>query len=874
MATTELERLQVVIEGNHKLLQQSLEVVTKQLGAFEKSVNEKLGGLTRKTKDYERKTSQSFSDIGRAIQAAGAAYLSYVAAIRPLTRLTVTAAQTSDGLNELNRTSADSVSAFNTWNTTLSNGAKKAELFGTSLNSTYKTFGQFVKLTGNTEAAKAVSDSFILLQASTGRSADDLTERLRSAYTGSIEAIENVLLGLTRSYYDAAAAAEYGAKSFDSLTDAQQKAIVTAAIVTQTYEKTGGKLTAAQAQVLQFNTAMEEMKLQSGFAMQGLLLAVLPALQIISRAFLAVIPYIKAFVDVLVGFFGISTKQRGIKLLDGSVQDSLRKTIDLARNSKKASDHFGSAATNAKQLKNSLSGLDKLNILPQQNQSMAVGGNVSSSDALSGIGGTDTKWIEDIGKQTEQLSGYFDKIQKKVDEIKAKYSGLLKVMAGITIAVATVVGVASVVTAIVTVVGAVQGAFAAISTVTSATAQWITGLRMVGIIVNFLIRAGGIMAAAWEAIVGVVVGIAAVLAIPVEVVVAIIAVIIAAIVLLVVYWDEVVAGLAAAWDFIVGVVKAAWGVIVKFTASVVKVIIGFFQPVINFFKEWGRTIFVVLTLPFQLLASFIYQNWNAIVSFMKGLWRSIANVASVVWNSIIATVTKVMNAITQILVTFKNFTVGVWTSFQNTASIAFANIKTFITPFVNKVVQFFQPMVTFLNGLWNKAVTSFTSFKTTVMNDIPRFIAKVKSVFGPLIKFLGTLFTGVGSGLKMSVNVIIEGLNHAIKGINKSLAYVNKLPGVDAKTIPTIPKLAKGGIVDSAQLFIAGEAGKEAIMPLENNTGWINQLAAKINTMNGGGSSGFNGTIVVNMGGYEVGRITAQQINAMSRQSGQPVLNI
>ena len=47
---------------------------------------------------------------------------------------------------------------------------------------------------------------------------------------------------------------------------------------------------------------------------------------------------------------------------------------------------------------------------------------------------------------------------------------------------------------------------------------------------------------------------------------------------------------------------------------------------------------------------------------------------------------------------------------------------------------------------------------------------------------------------------------------------------------PSIPSVsvqwyAKGGIVDGATLIGAGEAGKEAIVPLERNTGWINMVA-------------------------------------------------
>ena len=44
-----------------------------------------------------------------------------------------------------------------------------------------------------------------------------------------------------------------------------------------------------------------------------------------------------------------------------------------------------------------------------------------------------------------------------------------------------------------------------------------------------------------------------------------------------------------------------------------------------------------------------------------------------------------------------------------------------------------------------------------------------------------------------------------------------------------VPMLAKGGVVNGATLAMIGENGKEAVMPLERNTGWINELAQKLN---------------------------------------------
>ena len=97
---------------------------------------------------------------------------------------------------------------------------------------------------------------------------------------------------------------------------------------------------------------------------------------------------------------------------------------------------------------------------------------------------------------------------------------------------------------------------------------------------------------------------------------------------------------------------------------------------------------------------------------------------------------------------------------------------------------------------------------------------------------------------------------------------------------PTIPYLAKGGIVDSATLAMIGEAGKEAVIPLENNTQGLDLLASKLQTrMSTSGASGtfsgfnnssnntpkevYNGDVVIKLDGNTVFR---QSIISILRQ--------
>lgn len=60
------------------------------------------------------------------------------------------------------------------------------------------------------------------------------------------------------------------------------------------------------------------------------------------------------------------------------------------------------------------------------------------------------------------------------------------------------------------------------------------------------------------------------------------------------------------------------------------------------------------------------------------------------------------------------------------------------------------------------------------------------------------------------------------------------ITALQVKTIKAqkyVPLLAKGGIANGATMAMIGEAGKEAVLPLERNTGWMDELAKKLNAI-------------------------------------------
>lgn len=89
-----------------------------------------------------------------------------------------------------------------------------------------------------------------------------------------------------------------------------------------------------------------------------------------------------------------------------------------------------------------------------------------------------------------------------------------------------------------------------------------------------------------------------------------------------------------------------------------------------------------------------------------------------------------------------------------------------------------------------------------------------------------------------------------------------------------IPKIeidwyARGGVFDKPTVLSGlGEAGAEAIVPLENNLEWLDKLAGMLNDRLGGN----NQPIVLNVDGKRFGEIAYSTINDITRQRGKTPL--
>ena len=145
----------------------------------------------------------------------------------------------------------------------------------------------------------------------------------------------------------------------------------------------------------------------------------------------------------------------------------------------------------------------------------------------------------------------------------------------------------------------------------------------------------------------------------------------------------------------------------------------------------------------------------------------------------------------------------------------------------------------------------------------------IKDIFGGIFDSL----VGIA---KWPLNMIIDLVNTAISGINSMIKVINKVPGVNISAVPKIPKLAKGGIIDSPTIAMVGEAGKEAVMPLENNTGWITDLAEKVATRmpQGSGDNSISGDVIFQIDSSVIGKVALKQLRKMQRQGNITIIPV
>lgn len=310
-------------------------------------------------------------------------------------------------------------------------------------------------------------------------------------------------------------------------------------------------------------------------------------------------------------------------------------------------------------------------------------------------------------------------------------------------------------------------------------------------------------------------------------------------------WDNVKAVASTAWEAITGFFSAAWDTI----KAVWDVVLGYFQTL------WAgiQTTFSVVS---EVLSGFFSAAWNAIkaiwdfvVGYYQGIWNGIKAVFSVVSSVLTSFFSAAWNGIKAVWNAVVAYYQGIWNGIKAVFSVVSSVLTEFFSAAWNGIKGIWDAVSGYFSGIWESVKSVFSGVEswfqsifsaawTAVQGVFSNFGSffqglwdTIKSTFSNLGSSLSDAIGGaVKSGLNGVLSMIENTINNGIGLINGAIGLINALPGVNVGTIGelSLPRLAKGGIVDNATTAIIGEDGREAVIPLERNTKWIDIMASKL----------------------------------------------
>ncbi|HEP1832012.1 TPA: hypothetical protein VB850_000322 [Streptococcus suis] len=319
-------------------------------------------------------------------------------------------------------------------------------------------------------------------------------------------------------------------------------------------------------------------------------------------------------------------------------------------------------------------------------------------------------------------------------------------------------------------------------------------------------------------------------------------------------------------------------------ANILPVLVPTFQTLADWFVQAWTVVFDVLGAVLKILGGIIEylvgvftgdweKTWNGTVQFFKGIWELASSIFMFVWNAILSFLKGVWNTIVAILQAGWDAIVRIFQGLGKWFGDRWKDVENI---FSNVGRWFGQKFSEAWNGITN-AFSNVAGFFRGIYDNIVSWFSNIG----------GAVATAVSGAFRYAMNGVFATIENAVNGfismINGVIGLINNIPGVSLGSIGyvNLPRLARGGIVDSPTVAMIGEAGKEVVMPLEN-TGFLQTMGrvvggAVVNALGGGlpQSSGLpNGDIVIMIGSREFGRFAIDEINKAQEQAGELLLNV
>lgn len=269
------------------------------------------------------------------------------------------------------------------------------------------------------------------------------------------------------------------------------------------------------------------------------------------------------------------------------------------------------------------------------------------------------------------------------------------------------------------------------------------------------------------------------------------------------------------------IVKIFDNVLSKITARMPEII----QKVIDIVKQVAATIAKNAPLILQGLMTLMTAILQAIPTYAPMILQGAINLFSQFVKAIPVIVPQVLAAVKSLVVTVaQNLPALAGALLSAVGSLA----RTLLSSFKGVFSGVVSWMGSIFGQAWQAVKNKFSgwgSFWSGLWGQVKNKFRNIGSAIGSAIH------NAITGGLNAVISKVESIINKGVSLINKGISLINKVKlGKDIGYLEPLhlPRLAEGGVLNGARAVIAGEAGPEAIIPLDKLFRQMDKMAAQI----------------------------------------------
>ncbi len=335
-------------------------------------------------------------------------------------------------------------------------------------------------------------------------------------------------------------------------------------------------------------------------------------------------------------------------------------------------------------------------------------------------------------------------------------------------------------------------------------------------------------------------------------------------------WDTCVTGFMSVAQPVIDALVVAW----EFLSTTLQTIFNALQVAWQVLCEVFNVAWLVFSTPFLLAWEIIKATVTMVIQALQVVWDGFCALLAPVFEAGMVIINAVITALQATFEVVVSVIQSIWDGLCAFFAPAFEVGASIVTTTITAIQTIFTTVVSVLQSIWNGLCSFFAPAFEVASSVVTGAIEIIGNIFNTVSNTIKSIWNGVGSvlksigssiggffksmipstvggafqsakdkaidkfnSMKAKMKSIIDSIVGFFTGANFSFPHI-KLPhfsiaGEFSLTPPSVPHLsvdwyAKGGLFSSPSVIGVGEAGKEAVLPIDHIKPYFHEAAQDI----------------------------------------------